>query len=127
MKQVLILVFAVLAANTACGDDSAPGAADAASIDAATDAAVPPTWTNFAESFMETYCQACHGPGDALRDYALLSMVRAEMDKIRCGVSPIALPNCTIPAKQFPVGNGPMPDDTARNRLVQWIDDGAPE
>lgn len=116
----LVLILMSLAS---CGDDASMSSADAGPVDAVP----PPTWTNFASGFMETYCHACHGPGDALRDYSQLSMVRAEMDKIRCGVSPTALPGCTIPARQFPVGNGPKPSDDERNALVQWIDDGALE
>ncbi len=122
--RITLLVTALAVA--ACGDDeSSAGQADATpSVDA------PPaalSWTNFASQFFQTYCQACHGPGDASRDYSLLADVRAELEDIKCGVSPTMLPNCVVPAGQFPVGTGPKPSEQERNQLVQWIDEGAIE
>ncbi len=121
-----VLVAALFALTCgACGDADAPAAADAAP--AAADAAPALTWTAFAADFFATYCSACHGAGDALRDYTLLAMVRAEQAKIRCGVSPTALAGCTIAARMFPIGNGAQPSDAERLELVRWIDDGAAE
>jgi hypothetical protein len=108
----------------ACAEDSGPGAADAGPVADATDA---PTWTNFAAEFLDSYCGACHGAGDALRDYTVLAMVRAEAGKIRCGVSPTTLPACSIAAGMFPIGSGPKPTDEERLELVRWIDEGAIE
>jgi hypothetical protein len=120
LEYVLVAAAVVV---VACGDNG-----EASSVDANVGADAPPlTWTSFAQDFMETYCYACHGPGDAMRDFSQLSMVRAEKDKIRCGVSPTALSGCTIPAGQFPVGTGPKPSDAERNQLVQWIDEGTVE
>ncbi len=118
----MILVFA-----TACGSDDEEAAADA-SVAPAIDAAGADTWTTFAAGFIETYCFACHGPGDNLRDYSLLPTVQSEMVKIRCGVSAVTLADCAgqPPARQFPVGSGAKPSDADRLRLVEWIDNGAP-
>jgi hypothetical protein len=90
------------------------------------------TWDNYAMGFFETYCWECHGAGDPLRDYTLLSAVMAESASIRCGVTPTALSDCTgfPPPSQFPIDNAtasnPKPSDPERTRLVQWIEAGAP-
>jgi hypothetical protein len=82
--------------------------------------------------FFETYCWECHGAGDPLRDYTLLSAVMAESVSIRCGVTPNALSDCTgfPPPAQFPIDNAtssnPKPSDSERTRLVQWIEAGTP-
>lgn len=113
--------------DAAAAPDAAPPDAPAA---AGGDAAPPPTWSGFARPFFQTYCWACHGPGDALRDYSQLPMVMAEAAKIRCGVAPTELPGCGpgLPApNQFPVGSGPRPSEAERLTLVQWIDEGMPE
>lgn len=124
--RVLICAVLVLALGAgACGGDSdEPGSADAAST---SDASPALSWTSFGDDFFTRYCHDCHGAGDTLRDYSQLSMVRAEMDKIRCGVSAVSLSGCSIPARQFPIGTGPMPTDAERGSLVQWIDEGAIE
>ena len=111
-RHVLLLVLAL----AACGgeDDGGGGAADAPG--AAGDAAAP-TWTSFARGFFETYCFECHGPGDALRDFSLLEMVRAEATTIRAGIE----------SGQFPIGDGPFPTSEERARLIAWIDSGTPE
>lgn len=116
-------LLAVLGAS-GCGSDDPNVAADAAVV-LEIDAQVADTWTSFASGFIETYCHDCHGPGDALRDYSLLSSVQDERAKIRCGVSPDSLEGCSISARQFPIGSGPKPEDDERRRLVQWIDNGA--
>jgi hypothetical protein len=108
----------------ACNGDEAGASADAAPT---ADAAEALTWTNFGADFFATFCGACHGPGDSLRDYSLLPMVQAEQAKIRCGVSPTSLAGCTIPANQFPIGTGPKPTPEQRMELVRWIDEGARE
>lgn len=108
----------------ACGDSAEQSGPDAA---ATADAPPALSWTTFGDDFFTRYCHDCHGPGDSLRDYSQLSMVRAEMDKIRCGVATVSLPGCTIPARQFPIGAGPKPTDAERESLVQWIDQGAIE
>jgi hypothetical protein len=121
-QRGLTLLFAILLA--ACGDDATPAADEP-------DAQVGPTWTSFAANFLETYCHECHGPGDNLRDFSLLDMVRSEAAAIRCGVAPASaqLADCQgLPAaEQFPIGGGPKPTEQERAMLVQWIDDGAPE
>ena len=123
----LIPVMAVVALAMACGadDDESSTTADAA-VTPPADAETHDTWTSFASGFIETYCYECHGPGDSLRDYSLLATVQSEQEKIRCGVSPSSIAGCSIPAKQFPVGSGPKPNDAERQRLVDWIDSGAP-
>lgn len=87
------------------------------------------TWLSFANGFFTTYCHACHGPGDQLRDYSLLTEVMGESAKIRCGTAVTRPADCNgAPGpKQFPIGNGPKPSDAERDRLVAWIDAGLPE
>jgi hypothetical protein len=91
------------------------------------------TWTSFASDFFATYCQECHGPGDPLRDYSMLAAVEAEGAVIRCGVTAVALSDCSgfPPPKQFPIDNAtasnPKPSDADRDRLVAWIEAGLPE
>jgi uncharacterized membrane protein len=125
MRIALIAVITLFVASaTACGGDDDGGTADAAG---AIDAEPALTWNSFADGFFETFCHECHGPGDALRDYSVLSMVQAEMATIKCGVSKDTLPNCTVNAAMFPIGNGAKPTDAERDMLVQWIDEGAVE
>ncbi len=109
---------------------------DAASADAATtdagggggDAMAGDTWTSYAQGFFSTYCVPCHA-ADPPRDYRTIDNVRRDAAEIRCGVTPTALSDCTgfPPPKQFPVGTGPKPADTERQRIVDWIDAGLPE
>jgi hypothetical protein len=121
MKTIGLCLLLAAASVTACGGDDDPALPDASIADATP----PVTYANFAQGFFETYCYDCHGAGDALRDYTMLSMIRAEQDKIRCGVSPTALTNCSIAAEMFPVGSGPKPTREERLELVRWIDEGA--
>ena len=127
-RSVAALVLALsLAAGCSGDDDAGMSGADAA---AAVDGAATPTWSGFAAGFFETYCFACHGPGDTLRDFSLLEMVRAEADTIRCGVAPEAVSGCEgagVSPGQFPVGSGPKPSDAERWMIVSWIDGGTPE
>lgn len=122
MRSILLVVVAV--SLLACGGGG--GSADAPP--AATDTApVGDTWTSFASGFTTTYCAECHGAGDPLRDFSVLAMVRAEAATIRCGVSAVELDGCSVPARQFPIGDGPLPSDVERTRFVEWLDAGAPE
>ncbi len=126
-RSAPVLLLALLLAAGCSGDDDGSPAADAAG---SVDAAAAVTWSGFASGFFETYCTACHGPGDALRDYSQLEMVRAEANTIRCGVAPEAVSGCEgagVAPGQFPVGGGPKPSDAERWDIVSWIDDGTPE
>ena len=98
------------------------GAADAGPED--------PTWENFAESFFATYCTSCHSPaGRASVDFQQLEVVSLRLNVIRCGVAPTLLEGCEgeHPPGWFPIGSGPFPEDEERLRLVEWIENGAPE
>ncbi|MEM7156013.1 MAG: hypothetical protein AAF799_24385 [Myxococcota bacterium] len=114
---------------TGSSSDTLDGSSTAADSSGETGAAAP-TWDNFAESFFESYCWECHGAGDALRDYTMLSVVESEAASIRCGTAPVGsmLDNCAgePPAGQFPVG-ATLPTDEERQMLVDWIDAGLPE
>ena len=114
MKRALA-ILGCLAFFACGGDDDQPDTPDATV--ASPDADTGPTWASFADNFFETFCQECHGPGDLLRDYSEISMVRAESVRIRSGVA----------SGQFPVGNGPFPTDDQRDILLAWIDAGAPD
>jgi hypothetical protein len=87
-------------------------------------------------AFMATYCVSCHNAdnaGDATRDYTMLAAVQNEAEDIACGLAKSQEdwtargcgggPN----ARQFPAGNGAMPEDADRDRLIAWIDAGMPE
>ncbi len=119
------VAWMLVVTTAACGSTNEEVVADASLP--TVDAMQEDRWSTFAADFIEVYCHECHGPGDSLRDYSLLTTVTSERDKIRCGVSPSALSGCTISARQFPVGSGPKPTDEDRMRLVEWIDRGAPE
>lgn len=124
MRNTLPLLFASILVVSACSSDSdSDGAADAQV--AQPDAGPADTWDSFALGFFTSYCHDCHGAGDSLRDYSLLETVQGEESKIRCGVSTVSLQNCTVSPRQFPIGNGAMPSDAERLRLVQWIEAGA--
>jgi hypothetical protein len=125
-----ILIAALLLGGLACGDDgsSEMAGSDAGAVDAE---AAGDTWTSFARDFFATYCVACHNDDPThLRNYTMLADVRRDMEMLRCGIAPSALPGCTaalaLPAS-FPVGDGPRPSDEERERLVAWIEAGLPE
>ncbi len=109
----LSLVVVLAAQLAACSGDST----DRAGADASVDGSGAVTWDGFARGFFETYCWACHGPGDAVRDFSLLEEVRAEAETIAAGVGD----------GTFPIGDGPKPTQLERERLVEWIDLGTPE
>ncbi len=147
-------LFALVLAAAACVEDSRPtdtgapadsgtadGAADGATadatadasgdatVDAAPDAAAADTWASFAMDFFATYCVECHSGGTSPRDYRTITDVQRDAEIIRCGVSDVPATGCgASPAPmQFPIGTGPHPTDTERQRLVAWIDAGLPE
>jgi hypothetical protein len=69
--------------------------------------------------------------GTATRDYTSVDAVASESEKIACGVATAALyeeMGCSGSpvASQFPVGDGAMPSDEERERLVAWIEAGMP-
>jgi hypothetical protein len=93
------------------------------------------TWETYAKGFMQTYCVSCHNDdneGDSARDYHSLDVVKMEGDEIACGLAKSqevwTARGCSgfPPARQFPVGDGPKPEDADRDRLIAWIDAGAP-
>ena len=103
---------------------------DAQPVDIPSDDVVPETdYTTFVTDFMVTYCTSCHNPGGMARGVDLTSYesVVQHAPTIRCGVSATQLADCAIRepySPRFPIGNGPVPEDVERDRLVQWIDDG---
>jgi len=127
-RALLFVVASCVASSVAsCGGGDDASTADALVGDQADAPPAALTWTSFASGFSSTYCAECHGAGDPLRDLTVLAMVRAEQDKIRCGVSAIALDGCAIPPEQFPIGVGPLPSTDERTTFVRWIDEGALE
>jgi len=111
-------------------DSSSGGGGSTGDGGSETTAGAGPTWNNFGEAFFESYCWECHGAGDKLRDYTMLTAVMAESASIRCGTAPASAPadNCggMPPAGQFPIGAN-VPTDEERATLVAWIDAGLPE
>ena len=109
------------------------------------DATLPsaPTWCNYAQAFVSTYCLGCHQPGGQASavDFGSLANVASHDTDIRCGV---CVPqagssavcegaqtswNCSnSPASpgQFPIGSGPHPTDAQRTALVSWVSAGSP-
>ncbi len=126
-KSMAVFAIIWLGFGASCGSEDGESGAPDAAVATAADATPATTWTNFSANFFSTYCFACHGPGDSLRDYSQLAAVRAEQGKIRCGVSPEAIQGCSISSKQFPIGNGLKPSDEERAQLVRWLDDGTVE
>jgi hypothetical protein len=121
MRHALLILVV-----TACGgSDSVAVDAPVASAD---------TWTSFAESFTMTYCAAsCHAPGGSgvrggALDFTMFTNVFTNRAEIRCGVSAVALADCTgfPPPKQFPIA-APDPSDADRGRIVDWVVAGAPQ
>ncbi|HEX5101170.1 MAG TPA: hypothetical protein VFV94_16780, partial [Polyangiaceae bacterium] len=94
------------------------------------------TWETFAQGFFESYCVSCHNDdnsGVAARNFHDVARVSSEQEAIACGVSKSQADwterGCTsdLPSpKQFPAGNGAKPTDAERDRLLAWIDAGAP-
>ena len=130
----------------ACGATPSPvdagSAADASSdalvADVTGDVVAADTWTNWASpSFFQSYCVSCHTPGQAgdpsgaNLDFTQYADVHTNANVIRCGVSVSqdSSWNCASSpiAEQFPIGGGPHPTPTERNRLVAWVTAGAPQ
>jgi hypothetical protein len=116
-------------------DDGAGGASSGAATSASASSASSgaggmsgDTWSNFAEAWFASYCTECHFPGET-RDHTSYAGVQADAATVRCGVTPVALGDCTgfPPPNQFPVGTGAKPDALSRQRLVDWIEAGLPQ
>ena len=139
-----LLILPSLAALLACSSSSppvdagqdAPVTDSPAAMDVASEASSD-TWASYANGFFQTYCDGCHMAGSSLEPSMPSSLyftsqanVEANKAVIRCGVcvtqdsswgcaaSPVA--------KQFPIGSGPFPSDSERDRIVAWITAGAP-
>jgi hypothetical protein len=71
----------------------------------------------------------CHGAGNPNRDYTLREQVVRDTEHIRCGVAVEKQEGCGDwpPPSQFPIGGGPHPTEDERDRLVAWLEAGAPE
>jgi hypothetical protein len=148
------LVLVTLITASGCSSSSPGGDTDAGgkSPDAAVGQDVltapdgpAPTWTNFAEAFTKTYCVACHNAtdpdptADPQQNFNLYADVVAHDTEIRCGVSPVGVYQSACPTAaqlmagafpppgQFPIGTGPRPTDGDRLRMIEWINNGAPE
>jgi len=119
-QTLIVVALAACWSSSSHAVDAAPGGGD--------------TWNSWAMSFTMTYCSAtCHAPGGSgtaggVYDFTQYSNVYANRATIRCGVSAVALSDCSgsPPPKQFPIA-APYPTDADRARLVAWIDAGAPQ
>jgi len=130
------LILAALMA--ACSPSSAPddAASEANVPDASDEAVAVDTWTNYAGGFFTQYCVECHTAKDTTGlDFTQYAIVYKNRATIRCGVCVQQDPSWSCaafpPAKQFPIndstGTNPKPSDAERDRLVAWIDAGAPQ
>jgi hypothetical protein len=129
MKRLLVLLLGC-AGTPACSDSSGSGSQPETQKTVSMDAEAPgDTWTGFAQGFFESYCVGCHGAGNANRDYTLREQVVRDAELIRCGVAVDKQTGCADwpPPSQFPIGSGPHPNDDERNRIVAWLEAGAPE
>ena len=91
------------------------------SIDAVGDAPASDTW------------HGCHAPGGGATrggalDFSVHANVYTNRVKIRCGVSEVALTDCSgsPPPNQFPIA-APFPAAMDGARMVAWITAGAPQ
>jgi hypothetical protein len=122
-------------------DGPAPDMASSAPVDGGADAAGGgDTWSNFAQGWFKMYCVECHSPGGqdpmtGAKNFTQYASVMQFSLEIRCGVSVSQDPTwaCgSFPApKQFPICDtnctNPMPTDSARTELVNWISAGLPQ
>jgi len=89
------------------------------------------SWRNYAQCFFSTYCVGCHNPSGqaSAQNFSEYGQVSQYANHIRCGVSTAQDPSfgaCSEVPKQFPIGSGPFPSDSDRDRIVGWIDAGLP-
>ncbi len=132
---VVLALFLTLACSSSSEGGGSGGAAGSASGGAAGEGgASGDTWSSYAQGFFQTYCVECHGAGNTQRDYTTIHDVLRDQLEIRCGVASTKLVDCVAsfpPQKQFPIDNAsktnPKPTDAERDRLVQWLEAGAPE
>jgi hypothetical protein len=135
--NVRFLALALLATSAlACSSASSSSEPDAATSDVApaSDVAlgdiIHDTWTNYAEGFFKKYCVSCHNGTTEPQNFNDYTQVDALKATIRCGVAPVLQSGCSnspYPPNQFPIGMGPKPTAAERDRLVAWINAGAPE
>lgn len=125
VRALLVVLPLVLGA---CGGDSGTDSVPASSTPSTgTTAVTTDTWDSFAGAFMADYCVSCHDASP--KDFTQYSEVVAWLDGIRCGVAATQQPDCEgqRPPMQFPIGTGAYPSDEERDRVVAWIEAGAPE
>lgn len=105
------------------------------------------TWDGWVSGFSYAYCVSCHNPSapcggsgchtpsdpalyDLLFDMRQKSSWTERSAIIQCGIAVTQEPawSCTVPPETYPkTGNGnPMPTDTGRGVVVDWIDAGCP-
>lgn len=120
------------ATGGAAGSGGSGGSAGSAGGSGATDGGTADTYANFADGFFTKYCVSCHGPTttDQARDYSSMTDITRDHAEIACGVATTALSGCSaypVSPGQFPIGTGPKPTNTERDRLVAWIQAGMPQ
>ncbi len=110
-----LLVCTALAAG--CGDDDPSG----------------DTWESFAQPFFATNCTSCHSTANvgtarngAPEDFNWddEASVRMQLVLIRRAAGPTTA--TTSPYMPPSDSTGPRPSESDRQRLADWIDDGAP-
>ena len=130
----LLLVASAVAACASSSGGSGGVVADSGAA-SALDGPDKDTWNSWAAGFFATYCIQCHSASDPKGlTFGVHSVVTANKDVIRCGVSVQQDPawGCASfpPAKQFPIsdsaGTNPKPSDADRDRAVAWIEAGCP-
>ena len=105
------------AGDDTAGDDTA-GDDTAGDDTAGDDTGSGPTWTNFADQFMQSFCTRCHKAGGsatpALETYD-------EVVAAKTGVKNVAGTGSSMPP------SAPTPSAQERQELTAWIDAGCPQ
>jgi hypothetical protein len=126
----LVAVACSSGSGSGTGSGSGSGSSSGSRSDSGSD-----TWASWGQGFFSKYCVECHSSSDPKGlDFTQHSIVTANKDTIRCGVSVQQDQswNCAAfpPAKQFPIsdssGTNPKPTDAERDRAVAWIAAGCP-
>lgn len=81
----------------------------------------PPTYANFGQNFMQTYCLSCHGASGRPPNLSTLANIQAERTEIdeTAAAGPNGV-NTEMPE------NGSVPE-AERRRLGEWLACGAPQ
>ena len=107
------LALVAFSCTIGCGEDPIEPSADA--------------WDGFPSQFMQDHCVRCHQGGHSGGDYTEYEDVVADADVMRCGLAATEVDGCDDPMpppRTFPTG--PRPPEEEIERLIEWLEAGAP-